>query len=194
MKIAITGNIACGKSMVSKYLMSKGYKIFDADKIGHELLEQEFIQNNISRCISREVLKNNKIDRQKLSEIVFNDNVKLKKLNSILHPYIRDIIKKNIQNEKIVFVEIALLYEANFVDLFDKVIVVTTDEENQLSRLMKRNQLSREDALKRINSQIPSKEKELLADYIIVNNSDENSIRYQVDKILMDIKGEIECY
>ena len=92
MIIGITGSIACGKSTVSNYLKSKGYIVIDADKIGHEALEDDYVKEKLILAFGNKILEDNKINRQKLGELVFGNSSNLNVLNSIIHPEIR---KKN---------------------------------------------------------------------------------------------------
>lgn len=186
MIVAITGSISCGKSLVGSYLLQKGYNVIDADKIGHNILFDSEIMNKIVFNFGNEILKNGNVDRKKLSELVFNDLKKLKILNEITHPKIKNIIKQKISelNSKIIFLDIALLYEANFLDLVDKVIVVHINEKTQLLRLMNRNNYNEKEALARINKQMSSSEKIKLADYVIDNNGKREETYLQIENIL----------
>lgn len=191
MLVAITGSIACGKSTVSNYLISLGYSVVDADKIGHQILFDTVVKEKLIASFSNSILTNNEIDRAKLGAIVFNDKEALNKLNNITHPRIKEIIKEQIlYNEPIQFLDIALLFEANFTNLVEKIIVVHVDEDVQLARLITRNNLSKNDALKKITSQIPSVEKVKLADYVIDNNGSIENTHKQIDEILEILKGE----
>lgn len=190
MKVAITGSIACGKSLITNYLLTKNYEVIDADKIGHHVLELDDIKNKILLEFGSEILIDNIIDRKKLGEIVFKDKSKLDKLNSITHPKIKEIIiNKFSESKNIIFLDMALLYEINFNNIVDKVIVVHVEKETQLTRLMKRNDFSKEEALRRINSQMSSKEKSKLADFVIDNNGSKENSYLQMDRILEILKG-----
>lgn len=89
MIIGITGSIACGKSTVSGYLKSKGYVVIDADKIGHEALDSDYVKEKLILTFGNDILENNKINRRKLGELVFGKSNNLNILNSIIHPEIR---------------------------------------------------------------------------------------------------------
>ncbi len=191
MKIAITGSIACGKSTVTNYLINKGYYVVDADKIGHEILLDEQIKNELKAVFGEVIFENGEVDRKKLGEIVFNNEKSLNILNSIVHPKIKEVISNKLNvGMELVFLDIALLYESNFVDLVDKVIVVDVDEKTQLERLMLRNNFTEEEAKKRIASQMSSSQKVKLADYVIDNNNNVLETYEQVDKLLAKLEGE----
>ena len=191
MNIGITGSIACGKSTVSDYLKEKGYTIIDADKLGHVALTSEDVKRRLSETFGANILVNNEISREVLGKLVFGNDNNLKKLNNIIHPKIKELILKlqeEHENEDLVFLDIALLYEANFVDLVEKVVVVYVDEDVQLERLMTRNSLSKEEALKRIESQMSPREKASLGDFVINNSYSKEDTFQQIDEIIEKLK------
>ena len=191
MNIGITGSIACGKSTVSDYLKEKGYTIIDADKLGHVALTSEDVKRRLSETFGANILVNNEISREVLGKLVFGNDNNLKKLNNIIHPKIKELILKlqeEHKNEDLVFLDIALLYESNFVDLVEKVVVVYVDDDVQLERLMARNSLSKEEALKRIESQMSPREKASLGDFVINNSYRKEDTFQQIDEILEKLK------
>ena len=187
MNIGITGSIACGKSTVSNYLKEKGYTIIDADKLGHIALTSDEVKEKLKKSFGLTILENNEISREKLGKLVFGNDANLKILNSIVHPYIRKIIlqlQENHRDERFVFLDIALLFEAGFEDLVEKIIVVHVDEKIQLARLMSRNALSKEQAMFRIESQMSSKDKSILGNYVIDNGGTKEETYKQIDLII----------
>ena len=187
MNIGITGSIACGKSTVSNYLREKGYTIIDADKLGHIALTSDEVKEKLKKSFGYIILENNEISREKLGKLVFGNDENLKILNSIVHPYIRKIIlqlQENHRDERFVFLDIALLFEAGFEDLVEKIIVVHVDEKIQLARLMSRNALSKEQAMFRIESQMSSKDKSILGNYVIDNGGTKEETYKQIDLII----------
>ena len=191
MNIGITGSIACGKSTVSSYLLEKGYTVIDADKLGHIALTSEDVKGKLAEKFGDEIIENNEISREKLGKLVFGNEDNLKILNSIIHPKIKKLILKlqdEHKDEQFVFLDIALLYEANFVDLVERVIVVYINENVQLDRLMNRNSLTKEVALRRIKSQMSAEEKAALGDYSIDNSDTIENTYQQIDEILEKLK------
>ena len=187
MNIGITGSIACGKSTVSNYLKEKGYTIIDADKLGHIALTSDEVKEKLKKSFGLTILENNEISREKLGKLVFGNDENLKMLNSIVHPYIRKIIlqlQENHRDERFVFLDIALLFEAGFEDLVEKIIVVHVDEKIQVARLMSRNTLSKEQAMFRIESQMSSKDKSILGNYVIDNGGTKEETYKQIDLII----------
>lgn len=189
LKVAITGNIASGKSVTENVLLEKGYTVLDSDKITHKLLEDENMTKILTVAFKDyDIFENDRISRVKLGKIVFDNEELRRKLESIMHPLIKDEIElffnqKEAEGLKMAFVAVPLLFEAKFEHLFDKIILIYAENNNRLSRLMKRNNLSEEDAMKRINSQMSQDEKVKLAHYVINCNS-LFEMRCDLDKIL----------
>ncbi len=178
LKVGITGNIASGKSQVEKIISDYGYRVFDLDKTTHSLFENsEILKNKLK-------LEFDTFERSEVSKIVFDDKNKLKTLENIIHPMIKDemfkIFDENKGQDKI-FVSGALLFESGFSKFFDKTIFVEADTKLRLERLMKRNNLSETEALKRINSQQNNKH---LADILIQNNGTIDELKQRVKEAL----------
>ena len=183
-KIAITGNIASGKSQVEKMLADMGYPVFDADKIAHSVLD------SINNFYDYDVFTEGKIDRKKLGKLVFENKELKNKLEEIVHPKVKEAILKifdDYSDKTLLFVSVPLLFETDFHTLFDKIILVTTGEDIRLKRLMDRNNLTKEEALKRIKSQIPESEKLSGADFVIENNTTLESLKNQLNKVIESI-------
>lgn len=175
LKVGLTGSIAVGKSFVVAVLQELGCVVFDADKIAHSVMEpQQPAYENIVREFGTDVLAGDgAIDRVKLGAIVFADSQRRHRLNEIVHP--RVIEKQNrllaeaeaANPDGIAIIDAALMIESGGYKRFDKLIVVFCDRETQIERLMHRNQISRDDAERRIAAQMPSEEKRKYADYEI---------------------------
>ena len=184
LKIAVTGNIASGKSQVEKFLAECGYPVYDSDEIAHEVL------GTIKEFYGCDVFSGGKIDRKKLGALVFSDPELRKQLENITHPKIKSKITELFEkhkHDKFIFVSVPLLYESGFDKLFDKVLFISVDKDLQLQRLILRNNYSEEEALKRINSQMCQEEKLEKADYVITNNSTLNELSNKVKEFLASI-------
>lgn len=189
MVVGITGSIASGKSLVTTYLINKGYKVIDSDKISHEVLFINEVKQRLINQFGSTIITNNEINRKELGFIVFNDNNKKEKLQNIVFPYILEEIKKQISNNKgLIFLDAPLLIEYNIMYLVDKIIVVKANKEVQVKRLMDRDNIFYEYAIKKIESQLPIEEKEKYADYIIDNSSDINNTYNQIENILKQME------
>ena len=191
--IGITGNIACGKSLVSDYLKTKGYYIIDADEITNDLyIKDNFeFKTGMINLFGNDILNlNNKIDKQKIAKIVFKDKEALKKLNELSHPIITKIISNLIKNsnENIIFVSAALLYEANWQENVDSVILVKCPRGSQIERLQKRNKYTLDEANKRIDSFLSQDIKAKLAKYVIDNDSTIENLYKKIDEIIEKIE------
>ncbi|XRG77391.1 dephospho-CoA kinase [Rossellomorea sp. GAMAL-10_SWC] len=190
----LTGSIASGKSTVSNFLKELNVPIVDADVIAKKVVEigQPAYKKIVEAFGSEVLLNSGEINRPILGSIIFNNKEKRLQLNEIVHPEVRREMKEQAdryikEGEPLVILDIPLLYEGNSIELVEKVIVVTVSEENQLKRLMNRNGLSKEDALLRIASQLPVKEKAARADYVIDNNGDFEDTKRQVKDLLNKI-------
>lgn len=177
LKVAITGNIAAGKSTVEKVIEKNGYRVYDTDIIAHKIIESN---NDIKKIFGT-------TDRKKLAEIVFSDSEKLRLLESIIHPAVKKELEKIFSSdENIIFVSVPQLFEAGFETLFNKIIYITADENIRLERLIKRNSYTIQEAKKRINAQSENNKKEN-SHYIIENNTSFEDLEKQVSNILEKI-------
>lgn len=193
--IGITGSIASGKSEFSKILLDRDYQVYSTDKLGHEVLQLSQVKDSLLTKFGKSILnEDNMIDRYKLGKEVFADKEKLTFLNSISHPQIFNLMNKIIteSSASYVFFEVPLLFEAKLEDKFDFIITVTTNQDNQLHRLMQRDNLTKEEALKKISNQLPNKIKEEKADFVIENQGDLKDLELQV-KVLLEVLAQVEA-
>lgn len=162
--IAITGGIGCGKSIILSILKNMGYHVYDCDANAKKIMSNSLqIKDQIACEISPTIVENGVINRNKLAEIVFNDNSKLKLLNNIVHSAVKNDIllwKIKNQNSSILFIETAILYQSGLDKLVDEVWDVYASEALRVERVMLRSNLTKEQVYARINSQryIPKKE------------------------------------
>lgn len=175
--VGLTGGIASGKSTVSSLLIEKGFTVIDADIEARLAVEkgEEAYQEIVRHFGDRVLLKDGSINRAELGSIIFHDEKERQVLNSIVHPAVRKRMtaKKELaisHNEQLIILDIPLLFESKLQYMCDKTLLVYADEEIQLKRLMQRNQLSENEAMARIQSQMPLREKKALADAVIDNN------------------------
>lgn len=190
--IGLTGSIASGKSTVSTMLKRKGFPIVDADEIARQVVELGSpVLQEISRVFGESVLQaDGSLNRVKLGEIIFNDEEMRQKLNSIIHPAIRqEMLKQKDEwlagGANTVIMDIPLLFESKLQSFVDTIIVVSVTPEIQKERLIARNVLSEEEADRRIQSQLPVKEKEKAADAVLFNNGTVEETQKQLDSLLL---------
>jgi dephospho-CoA kinase len=173
--VSLTGGIATGKSVVSKILQELGCYIHSADRVAHKLMEPDQpAWKKIVAHFGTEILNADKtISRAMLGAIAFRDEKERLYLNRLIHPLVLEKKKEviaQLQKEghyKIFISEAALTLEAGFAHFFDKIIVVYCRPGIQVQRLMERDRISREEALRKIKAQMPMKKKLKFADYII---------------------------
>lgn len=188
--IAITGGIASGKSIFSNYIRKKGYKVLDADAITHSMYDKGIFNDSLVKAFGNAIIKNGSIDRAYLAEIIYNDMSKKKILDSIMHPLIYNEMKRLIDEsiEDIVFIDVALLFEAGFDKLADTIICIIADENIRAQRLSQRDNISIEYALKKIRSQITDNERIERSDYVIEHNDNSFDDYYKkIDKVLQEV-------
>lgn len=191
MIIGLTGSIASGKSTVAKMMTALGLPIVDADVVARDVVEPgtetlALIVQNFGEDI---LLEDGNLNRPKLGDIIFHEPVKRKILNDIMHPAIRQEMLRQRDayleaGQKHVVMDIPLLFESKLEHFVERILVVSVSEEVQLRRLMERNQLSKEDALARMHSQLPMSVKEKSAHAVIYNNENLQQTEEQLKKIL----------
>ncbi len=193
--IGLTGGIASGKSTVSQKLADLGAVIIDGDKIAHKIMEPGWpTYEEIVKEFGNDILNPDlTIDRARLGAIVFEDPARMRALNRIVRPYIYEAIDKEIETKRlahpkaVLVLDIPLLFEARLDLIADQVWVVWVDRETQISRLMGRNSLTREDAIRRIDSQMPLDEKARRAHLVIDNNGSMDDTLRLATKYYLDI-------
>jgi dephospho-CoA kinase len=191
--IGLTGGVASGKSLVSRTLAGRGMTVIDADDISHEILATDTsIRQEVVRTFGTEVLnEEGKIDRGKLGRIVFfQDPERRKTLEAILHPPIREAMWKRARESRSddVVLDIPLLIETGAHERVDLVVVVYATRELQIQRLVARDGISRQDAMKRIDTQLPLEEKVSAAHYIINNTGSVEETEEQVIRFFQVIR------
>ncbi len=188
--IILTGGIATGKSAVSGILQDCGFGVIDLDKINHGLLKTH--SKEIASLFGKEYLVDGEINRRALGKLVFGDLKKRKILEGYLHPLIKQEAKKQAikleKLKKLYFIDNPLYFEmGGFLDI-KEVLLVYAPTKIQLQRLMKRNSFIKEEAQKRIDSQMYIEDKKLLASYVIDNSKDTKHLKAEVEKMLTHIK------
>ena len=194
--VGLTGGIASGKSTVLKYLSENGYAVIDADKMGHRVLDP--VNPGFQKVVEtfgKEILHpDGTVNRQILGRIVFADPLLLTQLNEISHPIISEMIENEYEKlvsnsvNKIVFLEAALLIEANWHEACGQIWVVTLDPAVAMKRLQERDSLSKADARSRINAQLTPEERLAYADVVLNNNGLQEELVFQTQRALQQLK------
>lgn len=188
-RIALVGNIACGKSTVQNFLTDLNYKVLDTDVVCHSILEKSDKIKTLFK--NYDVFdEDNNISRDKLGKLVFNEPTLKKELENCIYPELTTEILRFFEannSEKITFVAIPLLFETNMENFFNKIIFIYCDDNIRLERLIKRNNYSKEYAKIRMNSQQPQEEKITKSDFVINNNSSFDDLKSQIIKIIEQI-------
>lgn len=191
MKIAITGNIGSGKSTFTKFIEEAGFPILQADDISKSILGNDGkVKALVIKEFGEQSFKNNKPNKEFLSKVVFSDLSKLQKLESILHPRVikninkslSDLLKKN----SAVFVEAALIYEADMEEMFDHIVLITADRNIRLKRKIASG-LSEGDFTQRELNQIPEEEKKKRADFIFSNDTSLKDLKMKFNLLLITL-------
>lgn len=192
--IGLTGSIASGKSTVSNKLKSLGYKVVDCDEINHKLLlKGNSGYKEVLATFGEQILDDSsQIDRKKLGNIIFNNPNEKNKLNQILHPLIKEVVIKELEEcDGFVFLDCPLLFETDFHKLCDLTIVVYVNLDTQIHRLMERDGITFPEALKKIYSQMPLDKKMELADYVLDNCHSLNDLDWQLKQLLFRMERGI---
>jgi dephospho-CoA kinase len=191
LRVGLTGSIAVGKSFVSGVLAGLGCHVVDADVLARKVVEPgtEGLCKIVEAFGAGALREDGTLNRAALSSVIFADDEKRALMNSILHPLImaeQDALLRQWEQEDprgVGIIDAALLIESGGFRRFDKIIVVHCRPEVQLERLMRRNGLSREDALARINSQLPQSEKLKHADFAVDTSDSFDETRERVEEV-----------
>jgi dephospho-CoA kinase len=196
----LTGGVASGKSTVARFFAELGAKVVDADRLAHELIRSPLpAYHEIVAGFGEEILDpSGEIDRQRLGAIVFANPQKLRQLNAILHPRIIERAAElsaqyHAQNSAaVIVVDAALIYEAGMEGRFTKMLVAWCRPDQQVERLMAKATVSREEAERRIATQMPTEEKRRRADYVIDCSGTKENTRAQVQALYPQLRSLVE--
>ena len=194
LKIGITGGISSGKTTVTEYLnKNKNVFIFNADKESKRHLKKSLsLQKKLTHIFSDKIINNKKIDFNLLAKEAFSNSTNHKILNGILWPEVYILInnaykKAQNNNYNLFIVDAALIFEANFSNFFDKTILLITNKEKRIKRAVKRNNIPLESIQNRMRLQMSDNKKKKLADVIIYNDKDLNSLYKKIDRLYIKL-------
>jgi dephospho-CoA kinase len=185
--IGLTGGIGSGKSTVANYIASKGIPVYIADEEAKKIMERTDVKHNIQNLFPQSVLNDdNTLNRNKIAEFVFSNPEKLKQLNAIVHPAVKNDFSNWMKKHKdasFIIKEVAILFETGGHKDCDKVILITAPEEVRIERAMKRDNSTKESVLARIKNQLPELDKIKLSDFVVENTNLETTL-LKIDEIL----------
>ena len=192
--VAITGGIGSGKTTISKYLKKNSFAVHESDST----VSQIYIKPNklflsfLKKNVSKEVVKRNKIDKQKIAEIIFNDKKIKKKLENYIHKEVKksrdSFVKKNIKNKKtLIFVDIPLLFENKLEKNFDKVLCVIAKKKIRTERVLRNKKFTKKTLQKIFKFQVSDKERKARSNIIIYNNDTKKDFIFSLEKALIKL-------
>lgn len=186
LKVALTGGIGSGKSAVAEMLEECGAIILDSDQLARDVIERGTQgYETVLAAFGDAILSDGEIDRAKLAGIVFQDEVKRKKLEGIIHPLVRDAaetLMKKVPADSVVVNQIPLLVETNGAKRFDYVITVSASEETRRSRLLERG-LKDYEITKRMQAQVDDAARESISDTVLINEGSLDELQRQVEEL-----------
>ena len=195
MIIGLTGNIAAGKSTVSRRLAQLGADVIDADLIARRVVEpQSPGARQIAEAFGQEYFSNGQLDRKKLGALVFSNPEARKRLEAITHPLIFEQVEKRLKTSQadIKILDAPLLFEAGMDQLCDRVWLVTADAGLRQRRIVQRDGLTEAEALQRMNAQMSQEEKAQRADATIENNGSQEELERRVDALIQEVRRDVD--
>ena len=192
--VAITGGIGSGKTTISKYLKKNNFAVHESDSA----VSQIYIKPNklflsfLKKNVSKEVVTRNKIDKQKIAEIIFNDKKIKQKLENYTHKEVKksrdSFVKKNIKNKKnLIFVDIPLLFENKLEKNFDKVLCVIAKKKIRRERVLRNKKFTKKTLQKIFKFQVSDKERKARSNIIIYNNDTKKDFIFSLEKALIKL-------
>lgn len=189
--IGLTGGIGSGKTTLVNYMESLGIPVFIADEEAKKAMQSLHVLEEVKISFGNVIFENGHLNRQQLASIVFSNPDKLKELNSIIHPEVKRLFAIWLDQHKTVpFVvyEAAILFESGSYQNCDYIITVTAPLEDRITRVMQRDNYSREQVLQRINAQWTDEERAAKSNFVIENTITQ-SAKNEINKILKILKN-----
>jgi dephospho-CoA kinase len=188
--IGLTGGIGSGKTTVANHFQSLGIPVYIADDEARKIMQTHDVIDAIKETFGTALFEGTILKRDKLAEIVFSDSDKLRQLNAIVHPAVKQHFKQWLLSKKafpIVVYEAAILFESGNYEDFDSIITVTAPLESRIERVIERDKTTRDQILGRINSQWTDEQRVLKSDYVIIN-IDSEIAKKKTEEILKILK------
>ena len=192
--VAITGGIGSGKTTISKYLKKNNFAVHESDSTVSQIYTKpnKLFLSFLKKNVSKEVVTRNKIDKQKIAEIIFNDKKIKQKLENYIHKEVKksrdSFVKKNIKNKKnLIFVDIPLLFENKLEKNFDKVLCVIAKKKIRRERVLRKKKFTKKTLQKIFKSQVSDKERKARSNIIIYNNDTKKDFIFSLEKALIKL-------
>ncbi len=188
-RIGITGGIGAGKSLVAEIIKAMGYPVYNSDERAKELTESNpKIKEGLIHLFGEEIYQNDTLNKFALAQAIFSDESLREKVNALIHPIVREDFNlwALAQNNSLVFNESAILFETRSFKNFDAIILVYAPKELRIKRIMKRDNCSENEVLKRMNSQFSDEEKYQLTEFRVLND-EQTPLLVQVEKIILNV-------
>ena len=188
-RIGITGGIGAGKSLVAEIIKAMGYPVYNSDERAKELTESNpKIKEALIHLFGEEIYQNDTLNKFALAQAIFSDESLREKVNALIHPIVREDFNlwALAQNNSLVFNESAILFETGSFKKFDAIILVYAPTELRIKRIMKRDNCSENEVLKRMNSQFSDEEKYQLTEFRVLND-EQTPLLVQVEKIILNV-------
>jgi dephospho-CoA kinase len=186
-RIGITGGIGAGKSLVAEIIKAMGYPVYNSDERAKELTESNpKIKAGLIHLFGEEIYQNDKLNKFALAQAIFSDESLREKVNALIHPIVREDFNlwALAQNNSLVFNESAILFETGSFKNFDAIILVYAPTELRIKRIMKRDNCSENEVLKRMNAQFSDEEKYQLTEFRVLND-EQTPLLKQVEQIIL---------
>lgn len=193
-KVAVTGSIGSGKSTFCNFITEAGFTVIKVDDISKKILkEDEDVRKKVIREFGKDSFINKEINKKFLSEKIFSDAINVARINSILHPKVKREVEQLIQEElkknHLVFVEAALIYEAEMENMFDYVVLITAVSSVREKRIVTSGKLNNEEFRKRDENQIKDEEKKKCADFVFENNGNTKELKQKANLLIKILEG-----
>ena len=193
-KVAVTGSIGSGKSTFCNFITEAGFNVIKVDDISKKILkEDEDVRKKVIREFGKDSFINKEINKKFLAEKIFSDAINVARINSILHPKVKREVEQLIQEElkknHLVFVEAALIYEAEMENMFDYVVLITAVSSVREKRIVTSGKLNNEEFRKRDENQIKDEEKKKRADFIFENNGKTKELKQKANLLIKILEG-----
>jgi dephospho-CoA kinase len=194
LRVGVTGGIGSGKSSFCNYIAEKKIPVIYADDLAKNILQSDaLVKKKVIDAFGAESYKEGELNKKFLANVVFSDPENTQLINSIVHPAVSRAVEKLVSEEHkkndLVFVEAALIYEAEMEEMFDYVVLIKADNKIKKERVQKRDNVSAEEVERRQENQIPDEEKAGVADFVFENNGSVEELKTKADLLINLLNG-----